>query len=108
MAETWWQYLERITGTSSGKQIAHATGVDAATISRWRSGRVRPNAETAVKIARDWNRPPVEALIAAGILSVGEFDQAVQVGRSINDFSDTELVTEIGRRLSLRNTDTQE
>ncbi|WP_341258210.1 helix-turn-helix transcriptional regulator [Gordonia malaquae] len=101
MAEnTWWTYVSRITNGASGIQIATLTGLDAGAISRWKSGRASVSAEAAVRLARAVNRPPVEALVAAGFLDAKEVERAVYLPASFREVSDRELLEEVARRMS--------
>jgi transcriptional regulator with XRE-family HTH domain len=63
----WWEYVVRVAGkNATQKDIAQATGLDPASVSRWKTGTAR--ADLAVQFARAYHRPPVESLIAAGYL----------------------------------------
>ena len=96
---SWWSYLRAISGEASGTAISRATGVDPGSVSRWKSGTVQPSAETAITVARAYDRPPVEALIAAGHLSPAEANRLVITDRPVTDFSARELLDEIYRRI---------
>ena len=102
VAETFWDYLMRITDNATGIAISRAAEVDAGNVSRWRNGKGHPSAESVVKLARVFGRPPVEALIASGHLQAGEAAAAVvEIAMSAGDLSNEELLAEIGRRMGI-------
>lgn len=106
MAEpTWWTYFKRTAGTETGRVIAEAAGVSEPQVSRWKTGKNRPDAESVVRFARYYKRPPVEALIAAGYIDAHETSAPVQVVRHTADMDDDELLAEIKRRLEDRHAD---
>ena len=91
----------RITDGATGVTISRAAEVDAGNVSRWKTGKTRPSAETVVKIARTWRRPPVEALIASGHLSANEVDgEVVEVAMSTGDLAVDDLIEEMRRRIA--------
>jgi len=55
-----------------------------------------------VSFARGLGQPPIEALIAAGYLEPQEAAGAIEVMRSREDLSDSELLIELGNRLAER------
>lgn len=70
---TWAEYVHQHTADQTQGQVAARTGINQATISRWRAGReVQPTAQAVVAFARGYGLPPVEALVAAGVLSPDE------------------------------------
>jgi hypothetical protein len=71
-------------------------------LSRWLNGTNRPAADKAVAFARSLHRSPIEALIAAGYLEPHEAAGVIKVVRSRADFSDLELLAELGDRLAER------
>lgn len=102
VAESFWNYLMRITDNASGVAISRAAEVDAGNVSRWKTGKTKPGAESVVKIARVWHRPPVEALVASGHLEATEVNGVVEVGLDISQLTDEELLNEIKRRMGAR------
>lgn len=92
----------RITDNATGIAISRAAEVDAGNVSRWRNGKGQPSAESVVKLARVFGRPPVEALIASGHLHAGEAAAAVvEIAMSAGDLSNEDLLAEIGRRMGI-------
>lgn len=96
--ETWWAYVERITKDAPQKDIAKQAGVDGSSVSRWSQG-VTPKADAAVKFARAYNRPPIEALITSGYIRPDEVGGAVEVSISMGEVADSALIEELASRL---------
>lgn len=96
----WWSYFKRIAGTETGRVIAEAAGVSEPQVSRWKSGKNRPDADALARFARHYKRPPVEAIVAAGYLRRDEVLEAVEVIRPLSELGDEELLDEIRRRMS--------
>ena len=99
--ENWTEYVGRVTKGVPRKIIAEVTGIDPSGLSRWSSGH-QPSAEKVVSFARGLGQPPIEALIAAGYLEPQEAAGAIEVMRSREDLSDSELLIELGNRLAER------
>lgn len=89
----------RITDHASGVAISRAAEVDAGNVSRWKTGKVKPSAESVVKIARTWGKPPVEALVAAGYLSSAEASEVIEVHTGLAALTDAELIAEVQQRM---------
>jgi transcriptional regulator with XRE-family HTH domain len=100
MPETWWEYVERISGGIPQKDIARAAGIDQTMVSRWKTAKHKPKAENVVQFARGLGRSPVEALIAAGYIREDEVAQAVETRTSVTELPSTILLGELARRLS--------
>ena len=85
----WWDYVFRIAGREvRQKDIADRLGLEQSAVSRWKRPNAMPSAETVVKFARQYGRPPVEALIAAGYITEQE------AGAPVGTFSAADLSTE--------------
>lgn len=67
MADTWWDYVQRISGGASQSEIARRIGLTSASVSRWRHSAPQPDNVRA--FARAYGRPALEALVAAGIVT---------------------------------------
>lgn len=100
VAETWWQYVERVSNSASQRAIADAIGVDKTTVWRWKNNPSGTDPSTAIKVARTYNRPITEALLAAGAIEPGEaaFTEVVVKGTPA-DLTDDEILAEIRRRM---------
>lgn len=55
---TWWTYFKGVAGTETGRAIAEAAGVSEPQVSRWKSGKNRPDADSLVRFARAYHRSP--------------------------------------------------
>lgn len=100
MGETWWQYLQRITDGATQVAIAAAADVDKTTVWRWKADKASPSPEVAIRLARAYDRPVTEALVASGAITADEANiTEITVAGKPADFDDDALVDEIRRRL---------
>jgi hypothetical protein len=95
MPETWWEYVTRISDGAAQKDIGPAAGVVPSQVSRWVKGS-NPDAKHVIRFARHYQRPQVEALIAAGYLNEDEAAGIAQLTMSVRDMSSEGLASEIG------------
>lgn len=96
----WWLWLADIASGAKQQDIAARIGVDQSHISRWKAG-YRPGVDFVIKTAEAYGRNPLEALVAAEILT--EAQAALHEVR-ITDYtqaSDEELLEELLRRRKL-------
>jgi len=82
-AETWPEYVRRISGGATQAQIADRIGVGRLSVCNWLHGKTRPKAETVISVARAYRRSPVEALIAASYLGSDETEHPVEIRVSL-------------------------
>ena len=99
MTETWPEYLRRITVGETQGQIAERIGIGRLSVCHWLHGKTRPKAETAIAVARAYDRPPIEALLASGYVKADEVRLPVEVRCSPAVLSAEELAEEVRRRL---------
>ena len=100
MAESWWQYVERVSEGATQVAIAAAAGVDKATVYRWKAAISLPKPEIAIRLARAYQRPVTEALVAAGAITAEEAALTeVVIEANVRDLDNQALVEEIKRRL---------
>lgn len=71
---TWVDYLDRLPGGPSDRQIASAANTAPSTVTRWRSGQ-DPNPRHAAMIARHFGLSPLTAFVAAGYLTTDELSE---------------------------------
>lgn len=70
-ADLWSRYVTTVAGSHEQTAIASRTGVSQGTVSRWLSRRYTPDkAAPVVAFARGYNRPVLEALVAAGMITI--------------------------------------
>lgn len=103
MSACWWDYVQRVSAVAANKDIAERTGLDASAVSRWKKHTdQQPTAQSVVAFARGYNRPAIEALIAAGYLTDADLVimGSVPLVRSISEVPDSEFIAEMQRRLS--------
>ncbi|MCW1957080.1 MAG: helix-turn-helix domain-containing protein [Mycobacterium sp.] len=99
MTETWPEYLRRITGGQTQSQIAERVGVGRLSVCHWLHSKTRPKPETAMAVARVYDRSPIEALLAAGYLDPTEVRLPVDSRSSPQDLPAEEVAAEVRRRL---------
>lgn len=94
--ETWPEYVRRVTRGHSQAQIAAKTGVAESNISRWMRGtHGQPKPENVLALAKAFDQPPIEALIAAGYVS----REDVNAERTpLSAYTMAELIDELRRR----------
>jgi transcriptional regulator with XRE-family HTH domain len=83
-------------------QIAALAGVDQTGVSRWLHGSNVPRAESVIKLARALRRSPIEALLAAGHLSIEEVGLKPDLKPSTRELSNDQVIAEIRRRITER------
>lgn len=93
----WVNYVSSVVGTDTQATIGMKTGVSAATISRW--SVFAPKPENVAAFARAYQRPVLEAFIAASFLSEEEAGQQPTVRPSAASLSNEELLQELRGRL---------
>jgi len=99
--ETFWEYVLRVAEHKQNREIAAMIGVDSSAISRWKTGE-QPAFKNALSFARAFNRPAVEALVAAGYLDVSDAFAHVELYTSIESVRDEQLWQEVHRRWDSR------
>ena len=93
----WIKYVGSVTGGETQAVIGQRAGVSAATISRWSVAAPRP--ENVAAFARAYERPVLEAFVAAGFLTQEEAGERPFAKADLSSFSNEELLQEIGSRL---------
>lgn len=89
----WSAYLRKISGDAPQKDIAKKVGVTQPTVSRWLSAGLVPNdAAVVAHVAQQYERNPLEAFVAAGMLSPED------AGRGLNS-EERELLSALDDRL---------
>lgn len=109
MTETWWQYVQRVTGGETQAAIARAVEVDKTTVWRWTKNRANPIPEVAIRFARAYGRPIAEALVAAGAITAEEASVTTVIQKTeVSDIDDEDLIQEVRRRMIGHITPTEE
>ena len=99
VAETWPQYLRRISGGATQAQIAERIGLGRLSVYNWLHGKTQPKAETVMTVARAYGRSPIEALLAAAYLRGDEVRLPIERRSSPTDIGADELAAEVRRRM---------
>ena len=89
----WWAYVQRIAG-SSAREISRRTGIGQTSVNRWQHSSPKP--QSVAIFARTYQRPILEAFVAAGLISEEDIE-LTQVPRDYSEMSPEELVTEMGK-----------
>ena len=94
----WWAYVQAHSLNATHAKIAEAVGITAPSVSRWGKGS-NPDPAQAAAFARAYNRPVLEAFIAAGFLSPEEAGEKPSAPPSLASLGDDELIAEVVRRM---------
>jgi transcriptional regulator with XRE-family HTH domain len=76
----WSAYLRELAPEETQAEIAASAGVTQTTVGRWLRGEVAPSAGRAAFFAQQRGRNPIEALVAAGLLSLRDAGPALSEG----------------------------
>lgn len=101
---TWWDYVEHTAPGALQKEIAVDAGVDQSTVSRWKKGGA-PDPEGVITFARTRGRSPVEALLAAGLITELEAKAKPRAPINLDEITDEQLLELLRRRLAERSGD---
>jgi hypothetical protein len=99
---SWREYVSQIVGPDRQVDIAHRTGIDQGTISRWMRDDHDASAVSSRSVrlfALGYGRPVLEAFVVAGFLTAEEagIKQPTRVGWE--DITNEALADEVRRRL---------
>lgn len=95
---TWWEYVTRIAAGEEQAAIAKRAGVGQSMVSRWQTSTPRP--ENVATFARAYDRPVLEAFVAAGFLTPEEAGERPSAPPSLASLTDDELIDEVRRRMT--------
>ena len=94
----WWEYVTEIAGTENQSEIARRVGLAQPSVNRWRTSI--PKSENVISFAKAFGRPPLEALLAAGLVSDEDVDLTLIPARAtLSDVPTDDLLAEIRRRI---------
>lgn len=94
-------YLANVSGGEQRQTMAKIIGVSPSTVTRWdptRADYYPPKFDHVITLARHYQRPPIEALIAAGLITPEDARGQV-VERPLASIPHAELLRELGQRL---------
>lgn len=92
----WWEYVQEVAGTTNQTEIARRLGLSQPSVNRWKTSV--PKSENVITFAKAYGRPPLEALLAAGVVS-DEDVQLTQVPANLSEVETDALLAEIRRRI---------
>lgn len=96
----WWTYFKTVAGTEDGVTIANAADVTPSQVSRWKTGKNRPDADKVVTFARNYSKSPIEALVFCGFIRKDEITGVVEIRTTAAELTNRELLDELGIRLN--------
>lgn len=96
-AMSWWSYVEHVAKTSRQRSISDRADLDPTAVTRWKQGHI-PKADMVAKFARAYERPVLEAFVAAGFLTPAEADEQPSAIPSLESLDEDDLIKEIRRR----------
>jgi len=99
--DQWARYVRDVAGNLNQLEIAAKTGIAQSNVGRWLRGEPGiPKAESVVALARAFDQPPIEALVAAGYITEAEAGAKARRARTpLNDYTEAELLDELRRRV---------
>lgn len=92
----WWHYVKRVAGEDSPSDIARRVGIGPSSVGRWQISS--PKVDNVRAFATAYDRPVLEAFIAAGILSEEEAG-ATQLPADLSEVDLGDLLAEALRRV---------
>lgn len=96
---SWWDYVSRVTGGEEGVRIAAKMGVDQSTVSRWKTTNAPGKAENVAKLARAYDRPVLEAFVAADFLTEAEAKVRPAAAPDLTQLRNDELLKLVRARM---------
>jgi len=100
----WKSYVQQVIGSDRQVDVARKTGVDQTTISRWLStteeAAPRMSSRAVAAFARGYQRPVLEAFVAAGFLTPEEAGMPAEPMVDLTKIDVSDLVAELNRRLN--------
>lgn len=93
---SWWEYVVKVAGDNQA-EIAYKSGLSQPSIWRWQKNVPKP--QNVATFARAYNRPVIEAFVAAGYLDEDEAEHTLVIDRKAADLSDAELLAEVESRV---------
>lgn len=98
----WWDYVQQVAKGAKQAEIAEKAGVNQVTVSRWKKGADSARPENVAAFARAYDRPVLEAFVAAGFLTAEEANVRPDTVQALSDLDDDALIGEVARRLKVR------
>ena len=97
MDPAWITWIREISDHAPNRHVAAKIGVAPSTLTRWKD--YPPKVDEVVKLARAYGAPVADGLLAAGYVQPGEL-RAPRIERDLGRFTATELLAELGRRVT--------
>ncbi|KAB8186947.1 XRE family transcriptional regulator [Nonomuraea phyllanthi] len=93
---SWWTYVQQIAGQASAREISRRTGIGQTSVNRWQHASPKP--ENVATFARTYERPVLEAFVAAGFLTEEEAG-TTEIPTDLTYVPGEVLIAEMKRRL---------
>lgn len=93
MRMDWWTYVQRTAGQASAREISRRTGIGQTSVNRWQHASPKP--ENVATFARTYQRPILEAFVAAGFLT--EEEAQTEVPADVKSLPTDDLVGDLHR-----------
>jgi transcriptional regulator with XRE-family HTH domain len=97
---SWETFVRDTIGTDQQKVAADKAGLDQSAISRWLKSGTPGRVENVVKFARGYNRPVLEAFVAAGFLTEEEAKVRPAGRPNFSQLTNDELLELVRARMS--------
>jgi hypothetical protein len=95
---SWWHYVLRTALTESPKELSAETGIDGPNFSKWKAGQI-PGPTLVAKFARAYERPVLEAFVAAGFLTAEEAKVRPSAAPDLSRLTNDELLELVRARM---------
>jgi hypothetical protein len=97
---TWPAFIAHVAEGVPNGRIAAAVGVHTSTIGRWKTGATTPAPTEAVRFARAYGVNPIDALLAAGLVTHEEMGlERMEPKSRVEDIDSVSLASELLRRV---------
>lgn len=93
---SWWSYVERVSRGASQQVIAERTGIGQSSVGRWKTSDPKPSNVRSFALAYD--RPVLEAFVAAGFLNQREAN-LITPPLDLSGVDGDALLAEVRRRM---------
>lgn len=94
---SWWRYVRKHSNGETNTTIGRKVGISGSSVGRW--DKSRPDPAQAAAFARAYNRPVLEAFIAAGFLTPEEASERPSAPPSLTSLTDDDLLKEVAKRM---------
>lgn len=94
---TWWTYVQEHSKGATQLEIAKRVGVTQSAVGRWKKSQ--PETSAVAQFARSYERPVLEAMIAAGHITAEDAGERPSAPPSLASVRGSDLLDELERRM---------